>query len=96
MIANTGVPVAAMAAAAWSCVEKMLHDAQRTSAPRSFSVSIKTAVWIVMCSEPDTRAPLSAFSLPYFSRVAISPGISCSAIWISFRPQSASPMSLTM
>jgi hypothetical protein len=24
---------AAIAAAAWSCVEKMLHEAQRTSAP---------------------------------------------------------------
>jgi hypothetical protein len=29
--AKTGVPAAAMAAAAWSCVEKMLHEAQRTS-----------------------------------------------------------------
>jgi hypothetical protein len=29
-MANTGVPPAAMAAAAWSCVEKMLHEAQRT------------------------------------------------------------------
>ena len=56
--ANTGVPVAAMAAAAWSWVEKMLHEAQRTSAPRSLSVSISTAVWIVMCSEPVTRTPL--------------------------------------
>ena len=32
------------AAAAWSCVEKMLQLAQRTSAPRLTSVSIKTAV----------------------------------------------------
>ena len=31
-MAKTGVPVAAMAAAAWSWVEKMLHEAQRTSA----------------------------------------------------------------
>ena len=35
-----------MAAAAWSWVEKMLQDAQRTSAPSSTSVSISTAVWI--------------------------------------------------
>ena len=35
---------AAMAAAAWSCVEKMLHEDQVTSAPNSTSVSIKTAV----------------------------------------------------
>ena len=32
------------AAAAWSCVEKMLHDTQRTSAPSSVSVSMRTAV----------------------------------------------------
>ena len=31
--ANTGMPAAAIAAAAWSWVEKMLHEAQRTSAP---------------------------------------------------------------
>jgi hypothetical protein len=42
--ANTGTPVAAIAAAAWSCVEKMLQLAQRTSAPRLTSVSISTAV----------------------------------------------------
>src|SRR5436189_2558730 len=41
---KTGVPPAAIAAAAWSCVEKILHEAQRTSAPSAFSVSISTAV----------------------------------------------------
>ena len=45
------------AAAAWSWVEKMLQLAQRTSAPRAVSVSISTAVWIVMCREPAIRAP---------------------------------------
>ena len=40
------------AAAAWSWVEKMLQEAQRTSAPSATSVSMSTAVWIVMCSEP--------------------------------------------
>ena len=50
---------AAIAAAAWSWVEKMLHDAQRTSAPSATSVSISTAVWIVMWSEPVMRAPAS-------------------------------------
>ena len=44
LMANTGVPAAAIAAAAWSCVEKMLHEAQRTSAPRACSVSISTPV----------------------------------------------------
>ena len=57
MIANTGMLRAAIAAAAWSWVEKMLQLAQRTSAPSSISVSISTAVWIVMCSEPVIRAP---------------------------------------
>ena len=55
-------PPAAIAAAAWSWVEKMLHDAQRTSAPSAFSVSISTAVWIVMCSEPAMRAPFSGWA----------------------------------
>ena len=84
-----------MAAAAWSCVEKMLHDAQRTSAPSACSVSISTAVWIVMCSEPAMRAPFSGCRGPYSSRIAMRPGISVSAIAISLRPQSASAMSLT-
>ena len=47
------------AAAAWSWVEKMLQDAQRTSAPSATSVSISTAVCTVMCSEPVIRAPAS-------------------------------------
>ena len=53
------VPVGptATAAAAWSWVEKMLQDAQRTSAPSAVSVSMSTAVWIVMCREPAIRAP---------------------------------------
>ena len=84
-----------MAAAAWSWVEKMLHDAQRTSAPSSFSVSIRTAVWMVMCREPMTRAPWSDFFGPYLRRVAISPGISCSASAISLRPNSARPRLFT-
>ena len=57
--ANTGMPALAIAAAAWSWVEKMLHDAQRTSAPRATSVSISTAVWIVMWREPMILAPFS-------------------------------------
>jgi hypothetical protein len=34
------MPAAAIAAAAWSCVEKMLQVAQRTCAPSAVSVSI--------------------------------------------------------
>ena len=54
-----------MAAAAWSWVEKMLHDAQRTSAPSATSVSMSTAVWMVMCSEPVMRAPVSGLVSVY-------------------------------
>src|SRR5438309_6400421 len=58
--ANTGMPdgdsivpagPTTTAAAAWSWVEKMLQLTQRTSAPSAASVSISTAVWVVMCSE---------------------------------------------
>jgi hypothetical protein len=73
----------------------MLHEAQRTSAPSVFSVSISAAVWIVMCSEPAMRAPFSGLDAPNSARVAIRPGISVSAMASSLRPQSASAMSLT-
>src|ERR1700686_4098245 len=73
----------------------MLHDAQRTSAPSALSVSINTAVWMVMCSEPAILAPRNGCSGPYSSRVAIRPGISVSAMAISLRPHAARPMSLT-
>src|SRR4051812_44367246 len=84
-----------MAAAAWSWVEKMLHEAQRTSAPSSFRVSMSTPVWMVMCREPMMRTPLRGLVLPYFWRVAIRPGISCSAISSSLRPKSARLISAT-
>src|SRR5260370_41476356 len=73
----------------------MLHEAQRTSAPRASSVSIGTGVWIVICSEPQMRAPRSGWRGPNSSRVAIRPGISVSAMAISLRPHSARLMSLT-
>jgi hypothetical protein len=44
--AYTGTPAAAMAAAAWSWVEKMLQEVQVTSAPRAVRVSMRTAVWM--------------------------------------------------
>ncbi len=71
--ANTGTPrrssalpsgPATTAAAAWSWVEKMLHDAHRTWAPRATSVSMSTAVCTVMCSEPVMRAPARGWSGP--------------------------------
>ena len=64
--ANTGTPAGAStvpvgptttAAAASSCVEKMLQLAQRTCAPSATSVSMSTAVCTVMCSDPAMRAP---------------------------------------
>ena len=72
--ANTGTPCGfsgvpsgptATAAAAWSWVEKMLQLHQRTSAPSAASVSISTAVWMVMCSEPVMRAPVSGWASAY-------------------------------
>src|SRR5271167_4220087 len=74
----------------------MLHDAQRTSAPSALSVSISTAVWIVMCSEPAMRAPRSGCCGANSSRIAMRPGISVSAMAISLRPQAASSMSATL
>src|ERR1035441_4676463 len=49
-----------------------------------------------MCSEPVTRTPASGFPAAYLFRIEIRPGISCSAMVISLRPQSASAMSATL
>ena len=68
----------------------MLQEDQRTSAPRSTKVSIKTAVWIVMWIQPMILAPAKGCAALYLVRNAISAGISPSAISISMRPQSAS------
>merc|ERR1719272_1954218 len=70
------VPAFAMAAAAWSCVLKMLHEHQRTVAPMAASVSIKTPVWIVMCNDPLTFKPLNGWLGPNSVRQFMSPGIS--------------------
>ncbi len=103
--ANTGTPAGlstvpvgptATAAAAWSWVEKMLQLAHRTSAPSAVSVSMRTAVWMVMWREPVILAPARGFSAPCSARMAISPGISCSANWISLRPNSARERSATL
>ena len=103
--AYTGVPEGAStvpfgptttAAAAWSWVEKMLHDTQRTSAPSAVSVSMRTAVWMVMCNEPMIRAPASGWASANSARIAMRPGISTSASWISLRPQPARDRSATL
>ena len=94
---SSGVPVpTTTAAAASSWVEKILQLAQRTSAPRATSVSIKTAVCTVMCREPVMRAPFRGCSGPYSSRRAMRPGISCSAKRIWCRPASARERSATL
>src|SRR5438270_12533758 len=74
----------------------MLQLHQRTCAPSARRVSISTAVWIVMCSEPVMRAPFSGCASAYSRRIAIRPGISCSASVISLRPYSASARSATL
>ncbi len=103
--ANTGTPAGlsgvppgptTTAAAAWSWVEKMLQLAQRTRAPSATSVSMSTAVCTVMCSDPEIRAPRSGCWSAYSRRVAMRPGISCSASSISLRPNSARDRSATL
>mmetsp|Transcript_9125 Transcript_9125/g.15537 ORF Transcript_9125/g.15537 Transcript_9125/m.15537 type:complete len:256 (-) Transcript_9125:784-1551(-) len=74
----------------------MLHEHQRTSAPRYCSVSASTAVWMVMCSEPMTRTPASGCAGPNSARADMRPGISCSAMSSSLRPKSESDMSATL
>merc|ERR1719182_339718 len=90
------VPALAIAAAAWSCVLKMLHEHQRTLAPNSANVSISTPVWIVMCSEPLMLSPLNGCAGPNSARAAMRPGISISASESSLRPNSAKPISFTL
>mmetsp|Transcript_67426 Transcript_67426/g.191133 ORF Transcript_67426/g.191133 Transcript_67426/m.191133 type:complete len:272 (+) Transcript_67426:766-1581(+) len=84
------------AAAASSCVLKMLQEAHLTAAPMEDSVSIRTAVWTVMWREPEMRTPLNGFLSPYSSRQFMRPGISPSARVSCLRPNSARPMSLTL
>src|SRR5262245_34282134 len=48
-----------------------------------------------MCKLPAMRAPLSGCVAAYFLRMAMRPGISCSAMAISLRPHSASDKSAT-
>src|SRR5678816_1456178 len=74
----------------------MLHDVHVTSAPSATSVSMSTAVSIVMCRQPATRAPLSGAFFAYSARSAMRPGISFSAMRIFLRPSSASVRSLIL
>ena len=58
--------------------------------------SLHMTIRMVMCSEPVTRTPLSGCCDAYLLRIAIRPGISCSAMSISLRPNSARLMSATL
>jgi hypothetical protein len=51
---------------------------------------------MVMCKDPVMRTPASGFDGAYFSRIAMRPGISFSAMEISLRPQSARERSRTL
>merc|ERR1719321_806894 len=93
---TAAVPALAHAAAAWSCVLKMLQEHQRTLAPNAESVSISTAVWIVMWRDPEMLTPAKGCLKPYSLRHDMSPGISVSARSSSLRPNSARPISLTL
>ena len=49
-----------------------------------------------MCKHPTIFAPFSGLRLPNSSRKAINPGISVSAIAISFNPHLLNDMSFTL
>ena len=83
--ANTAAESRATAAAAWSWVEKMLHEHQRTTAPSATRVSMSTAVWMVMWSEPEMLAPLRGWAGPNSLIMDMRPGISTCASSISRR-----------
>jgi len=74
----------------------MLHDDQRTCAPRCTKVSINTAVWIVICKQPAMRAPFNGFFGPYSSRMAIRPAFQFRQSRFLLRPPIAKAMSLTL
>jgi hypothetical protein len=65
-----------MATAAWSWVEKMLHEAQRISAPALERLDQLRS--LIVMQRPVMRALQGAAAC--FSRIAMRPGISVSAI----------------
>mmetsp|Transcript_12247 Transcript_12247/g.34072 ORF Transcript_12247/g.34072 Transcript_12247/m.34072 type:complete len:255 (-) Transcript_12247:71-835(-) len=94
--ANTAAESLATAAAAWSCVEKMLQEHHLTFAPKAVKVSMSTAVWMVMCKLPEMFTPLKGCLAPNSFLHCISPGHSTSAISISNLPKSACAISFTL
>ncbi len=57
---------------------------------------MRTAVWMVIWSDPEILAPLSGCDGPYSFLMAMSPGIYTSARSISLRPQLARLISFTL
>jgi len=94
LTAKTGVPVAAMAAAAWSWVEKMLQLANAPGAEVLQRLDQHSGLDRHVQGAGDPRAA-ERLRRANSARVAISPGISYSARVISLRPKSASARSRT-
>ena len=87
--------MSAIAAAASSWVENMLQLAHLTSAPKSFNVSIRIAVSLVICKDPVNLKPFKGFVPACCFLRDISPGISFSAISILCLPRGARLISFT-
>ena len=93
--ANTGMPAAAIAAAAWSWVEKMLQLCPphvRAQFDQGFDEHRRLDGHVQGAHDPRAGQRLRG---AVFLLVAIRPGISFSAIAISLRPKSARLMSFT-
>jgi hypothetical protein len=95
--AYTGYPAAAIAAAAWSCVEKMLHEDQVTSAPNAFQCfdkhsSLDGHVKATCNAGSFQRLAWAKFLREATSNRAFRPLPSS----ISLRPYSAREMSFTL
>jgi hypothetical protein len=74
----------------------MLQEHHLTSAPNSVNVSINTAVYIVIWSDPIILAPFKLYLGPYSYLHDINPGISTSANYISYLPYSCKEMSFIL
>jgi hypothetical protein len=82
LTANTGMPAGGDGGGGVVLRREDVAGGPADFGAERFSVSISTAVWIVMCSEPAMRAPFSGCDSPPYSgaAVAIRPGISVSAM----------------
>ena len=106
-IAKSGVPVFAWKgeteAEYYDCIEKQLVAFQGGKGPNMILDDGGDLTVIVHDKHPELfkgpdaiRAPFKGLLAPNSLRSAMRPGISLSAIVVSLRPQSASPMSFTL